>query len=85
MSITEKLIKRFKTLPTDFTFEELEKLLNFFGYERSNKGQTSGSRVVFKNKEKRPIMIHKPHAGNVIKEYAMRQVYNYLKESGFLK
>ena len=29
MSITEKLIKRFKTLPTDFTFEELEKLLNF--------------------------------------------------------
>ncbi len=52
MSITEKLIKRFKTLPTDFTFEELEKLLNFFGYERSNKGKTSGSRVVFKNKEK---------------------------------
>ncbi len=85
MSITEKLIKRFKTLPTDFTFEELEKLLNFFGYERSNKGKTSGSRVVFKNKEKRPIMIHKPSAGNVIKEYAMRQVYNYLKESGFLK
>ena len=85
MSITEKLIKRFKTLPTDFTFEELEKLLNFFGYERSNKGKTSGSRVVFKNKEKRPIMIHKPHAGNVIKEYEMRQVYNYLKESGFLK
>ena len=85
MSITEKLIKRFKTLPTDFTFEELEKLLNFFGYERSNKGKTSGSRVVFKNKEKRPIMIHKPHAGNVIIEYAMRQVYNYLKESGFLK
>ena len=77
MSITEKLIKRFKTLPTDFTFEELEKLLNFFGYERSNKGKTSGSRVVFKNKEKRPIMIHKPHDGNVIKEYAMRQVYNY--------
>ena len=85
MSITEKLIKRFKTLPTDFTFEELEKLFNFFGYERSNKGKTSGSRVVFKNKEKRPIMIHKPHDGNVIKEYAMRQVYNYLKESGFLK
>lgn len=30
-------------------------------------------------------MIHKPHDGNVIKEYAMRQVYNDLKETGFLK
>ena len=85
MSIKEKLIKRFKTLPTDFTFEELEKLLKFFGYEKSNKGKTSGSRVIFKNQEKRPIMIHKPHDGNVIKEYAMRQVYNDLKEAGFLK
>ena len=59
--------------------------MKFFGYEKSNKGKTSGSRVIFKNQEKRPIMIHKPHDGNVIKEYAMRQVYNDLKEAGFLK
>ena len=85
MGTKEKLIERFKSLPANFTFEEMERLLSIFGYEKSNKGKTSGSRVIFKNQEKRPIMIHKPHAGNVIKEYAMRQVYNYLKESGFLK
>ena len=85
MSIKEKLIKRFKTLPTDFTFEELEKLLKFFGYEKSNKGKTSGSRVVYKNKDKRPIMLHKPHPGNIIKTYAMKQVLNDLIDAGFIK
>ncbi len=43
MTSRDKLIERFKTLPTDFTFEELEKLLHSFGYEKSNKGKTSGS------------------------------------------
>ena len=31
--------------PSYLETKELEKLLNFFGYERSNKGKTSGSRV----------------------------------------
>ena len=60
MGTKEKLIERFKALPSDFTFDELEKLLKCFGYEKSNKGKTSGSRVVYKNKDKRPIMLHKP-------------------------
>lgn len=85
MGTKEKLIARFKTLPTDFTFDEIEKLLSYFGYEKSNKGKTSGSRVIFKNKEKRPIMIHKPHPGNIIKGYAMKQIYNDLKEEGLIK
>lgn len=85
MGTKEKLIARFKTLPTDFTFDEIEKLLSYFGYEKSNKGKTFGSRVIFKNKEKRPIMIHKPHPGNIIKGYAMKQIYNDLKEEGLIK
>lgn len=85
MGTKEKLIERFKMQPTDFTFDELEKLLKIFGYEKSNKGKTSGSRVVYKNVDKRPIMIHKPHPGNVIKGYAMKQIYMDLKESGFIK
>ena len=44
-------------MPTDFTFDELERLLKIFGYEKSNKGKTSGSRIIYKNNEKRPIMI----------------------------
>ncbi len=32
MGTKEKLIVRFKALPSDFTFEELETLLKYFGY-----------------------------------------------------
>lgn len=85
MGTKDKLIERFKSLPTNFTFEELERLLSIFGYEKSNKGKTSGSRVVFKNADKRPIMIHKPHPGNIIKGYAMKQVLSELTEAGLIK
>lgn len=85
MGTKEKLIERFKSLPTNFTFEEMERLLSIFGYEKSNKGKTSGSRVIFKNRDKRPIMIHKPHPGNIIKSYAIRQVLNDLTNEGFIK
>ena len=48
MSKNDKIIERFKNLPKDFTFDEMEKLLTIFGYEKTNKGKTSGSRVMFK-------------------------------------
>lgn len=79
MSSKDKLIARFKTLPSDFTFEELERLLSILGYTKSNKGKTSGSRVIYKDAEGHPIMIHRPHPGNIIKGYAMKQMYDELK------
>ncbi|MCQ2198087.1 MAG: type II toxin-antitoxin system HicA family toxin [Bacteroidaceae bacterium] len=79
MSSKEKLIARFKTLPSDFTFEELERMLSILGYTKSNKGKTSGSRAIYKDEEGHPIMIHRPHPGNIIKGYAMRQIYDELK------
>ena len=85
MGTKEKLIERFKSLPKDFTFDEMEKLLSIFGYVKSNKGKTSGSRVIYKNGNKRPIMLHKPHPGNIIKSYAMKQVLDDLTEAGFIK
>lgn len=84
MSTKEKLRKRFLSMPSDFTFDEMQQLLSNFGYERSDKGRTSGSRVIFKNSDKRPIMLHKPHPGNIVKNYAMRQVLNELIEAGFI-
>ena len=63
----------------------MERLLSIFGYEKSNKGKTSGSRVIYRNENKRPIMLHKPHPGNIIKGYAMKQVLDELKEAGFFK
>jgi len=47
MNKKEKLIKRFRTLPKDFTFEEVEALFNCYGFILENKGATSGSRVKF--------------------------------------
>ena len=85
MITKEKLKIRFLKMPSDFTFDEMEQLLVSYGYEKSNKGRTSGSRVIFKNGDKRPIMLHKPHPGNIVKGYAMMQVYNDLREAGFIK
>ena len=85
MGTKEKLRNRFLQMPSDFTFDEMQRLLEGFGYQKSNKGKTSGSRIIFKNGDKRPIMLHKPHPGNIVKRYAMQQVLEDLKEAGFIK
>ena len=85
MSTKDKLRKRFLSMPSDFTFDEMQQLLAGYGYVRGEKGRTSGSRVIFKNRDKRPIMLHKPHPGNIVKRYAMQQVLEELKEAGFIK
>lgn len=85
MSIDEKLIKRFLTHPKDFTFDEMVRLLSIFGYEISNKGKTSGSRVCFFRENcKNLISMHKPHPTNIIKTYALLDVEKFLKENGDL-
>ena len=61
MGQKEKLIKRLKTKPRDFTFDEAETLLGYLTYSRSNKGKTSGSRVMFTSEQHAPILLHKPH------------------------
>lgn len=85
MTTKDKLVKRFKTLPKDFTFDELSKLLKGLGFEISNKGKTSGSRVRFVNAESKSIIdLHKPHPGNIIKEGALKDVYEKLILNGFI-
>ncbi len=44
MSRKEKIIKRLKSKPTDFTYEEAKQVLNIFGFTEYNKGKTSGSK-----------------------------------------
>lgn len=85
MGTKEKLRERFLKMPSDFTFDEMQRLLEGYGYERGNKGKTSGSRLIFKNGDKRPIMLHKSHPGNIVKEYAMKQVLEELRNAGFIK
>ena len=85
MGAKEKLRERFLKFPSDFTFDEMQRLLEGYGYEKGNKGKTSGSRIIFKYGDKRPIMLHKPHPGNIVKTYAMKQVYDDLKKAGLIK
>lgn len=47
ISKVEKEIKKLKSMPKDFTYNEAKKILNNLGFHEDNKGKTSGSRVCF--------------------------------------
>jgi predicted RNA binding protein YcfA (HicA-like mRNA interferase family) len=80
MSKIEKLIAKFLKVPKDLTWEELVKILNHLGYsEKSGKGKTGGSRIKFINSDNDIINLHKPHPGNIVKQYVIRQILEKLK------
>ncbi len=78
MGTKEKLLERLKCLPTDFTFAEAERLLTLLGYTKSNKGRTSGSRVMYIDKQNRKILLHRPHPGKILKVYVLNDILNKL-------
>ena len=80
MSKLEKEFERLKSKPKDFTYDELKKILNNLGFYENNKGRTSGSRVVFINKNNVKIDLHKPHPKNILKSYQINKLLNKLKE-----
>jgi len=83
VSTKEKLIQRFKKLPKDFTWEELVRVFEVLGFAMSNKGKTSGSRVLFRNGND-TFYAHKPHPSNVVKEIMLKQALNFLKINGYI-
>ncbi|MBR1688328.1 MAG: type II toxin-antitoxin system HicA family toxin [Prevotella sp.] len=86
MNKKDKLLQRFRTLPRDFTFDEMVALFRQYGFVLGHKGSTSGSRVEFFNEQDgNSYIMHRPHPSNVIKGYVMRQVYTYLEVNGYLK
>jgi len=84
MSKKEKLIKRLKSRPKDFSYNELVTLLGHLGFGEDTGGKTSGSAVKFVNDKGYVIYIHRPHPGNILKEYHIRNVLKELKEEGLL-
>lgn len=84
MGKKDKLIKRLIGKSKDFTFDEAESLLGYFAYERSDKGKTSGSRVMFWSQEHPPILLHKPHPGNELKSYQVKQLLAILEQEGLI-
>ena len=86
MSKEEKMIQRLRSVPKDYTYSEAIALAARFGYEEQNKGSTSGSRVLlYRPADHRKILLHKPHPGDIMKQYAVRQFYEKLTENGDIK
>ena len=86
MSKAEKLLRRFLSKPTDFTYDELRKLLKAYGYDEDTAGKTSGSRVTFVNSDtKHIIKLHKPHPSPCLKQYQMDDIEEALKSREVIK
>jgi predicted RNA binding protein YcfA (HicA-like mRNA interferase family) len=78
MSTIEKLIARFTNKPRDFSWQELTRLLNHFGYEEIAGG---GSRRKFIHYEKQhPIILHEPHSKRILKPYQIDIVREILEK-----
>lgn len=84
MGQKEKLIQRLKTKPKDFTFDEAETLLRYLNFVRSNKGKTSGSRVMFVSESHESILLHKPHPQKELKAYQLKQLIEVLEQEGLI-
>ena len=79
----EKLKDRFKELPANFTWDELCRLMKGCGFDQIS---GAGSRYKFYHPATGVVVaLHKPHPGNLIKKYAMKQVLSCLKECGEIK
>lgn len=79
MGKKQKLITRLLAIPSDFTWQELRTLLKALGYREL---QGSGSRVKFDcGQPEHLINLHKPHPGNIVKRYALRQLIEKLKQA----
>ncbi|MBQ9678036.1 MAG: type II toxin-antitoxin system HicA family toxin [Prevotella sp.] len=86
MNKKDKLVRRFRTQPKDFTFEEVTALFQGYGFTLENKGATSGSRIRFYNEtDQKSYIMHKPHPSNIIKGYMMRDILNYLLKNNYIE
>lgn len=81
MSKFEKTKKRILSIPFDYTYAEAKYLLKKLGFEEYNKGKTSGSRVKFyRERDKRIIMLHKPHPVEIMDRGAVADLVKKLEE-----
>jgi len=83
MSKKDKLIDRLLKKPKDFTFDEMESLLSYFGYELKQGGTGSGVKFV-KYGSNEVIHFHKPHPSGILKRYALEQIIEKLRKDGLL-
>lgn len=83
MSKRDKLIDRLLKKPKDFTFDEMESLLSYFGYKLKQGGTGSGVKFI-KDRSNEVINFHKPHPNGILKRYVLEQVIEKLRKDGLL-
>lgn len=78
MSKSEKLLIKFLESPvrSDLTFQDLKIVMSNFGFVMQER---AGSRVALTKEGESPIMIHKPHPGNELKQYVVKQLQERLQ------
>ena len=86
MSRDEKLIKKLIKIPANFTYDEMITLLKNFGYTKDVSKRSSGSAVMFFNREiNDKIMFHKPHPQKEMKKYILKMIVEKLRNNGMIK
>ena len=83
MSKKQKLIDKLKSRSKNFDYDDAESLLLSLGFIKSNKGKTSGSKVLFKSKNSF-IDIHKPHPRKELKPYTVKMILKVLESEGLI-
>lgn len=80
MSRKEKLLKKFLTIPSDFTWNELVLVLAYLGYLQLSNGTTGGSRRRFVGENGEVISLHEPHPRKIVKKYVILQIIEHCKD-----
>ncbi|MBO6179875.1 MAG: type II toxin-antitoxin system HicA family toxin [Selenomonadaceae bacterium] len=85
MGTLEKRKERILKIPKDYTYTEAKQFLLSLGFAEFNKGKTSGSRVKFyRQSDKKIILLHKPHPGDVMNSLTVKDLVSSLKKYGDL-
>jgi len=84
MSTITKLKQDLKTRPKSFDWLDMKRVLSIVGYKENTRGKTSGSRIRFTHDTVVPIVLHKPHPGNDLKQYVVKLVADMLEQEGLL-
>lgn len=82
MSKLNKFLKKLQNHHSKWIWNDLVSLLKLLCYKQT---EGSGSRVKFDNGNPLDLInLHKPHPGNDVKTYVIRQVREKLKNGGLL-
>jgi len=79
MSTYQKTLNKFLKQPPrkDLTFQDLKIILSGLGFTMQER---EGSRVAFIKEGEDPISLHKPHPGNEIKTYMVKQLQEHIEK-----